>query len=135
MKKLALMVSVPFLMGLLGSVFGMEDEHFPLIGKVNMKYLREESSRISKTVKLDVIMSSDVANDSAEEEKSFDPLTLPNEVTLDFIFQNFQQLKEILDRWKESYDGAKINVKAWIDDPSHRERVNGFDFIDFKTEA
>ena len=58
MKKLALMVSIPFLMGLLGSVFGMEDEHFPLIGKVNMKYLREESSRISKTVKLDVIMSS-----------------------------------------------------------------------------
>ncbi len=65
-------------MGFLCSVSAMEEEHFPLIGKVNMRYLREEGSRISKTVKLDVIMSSDVANDSAEEEKSFDPLTLPN---------------------------------------------------------
>jgi hypothetical protein len=77
-KKLALTFSIPFLMGFLCSVSAMEEEHFPLIGKVNMRYLREEGSRISKTVKLDVIMSSDVANDSAEEEKSFDPLTLPN---------------------------------------------------------
>ena len=113
----------------------MEEEHFPLIGKVNMRYLREESSKIGKTVRLNVTLSSSLVNDTAEEEKSFESLNLPNEVTLEFIFENFQHLKEILDRWQESYDGAKICVKAWIEDPSHKERVNGFDFIDFKAEA
>jgi hypothetical protein len=135
MKKFALMLSIPFLMSFLCSLAAMEEEHFPLIGKVNMRYLREESSKIGKTVRLDVTLSSSLANDTAEEEKSFESLSLPSEVTIEFIFQNFQHLKEILDRWQDSYDGAKICVKAWIEDPSHKERVNGFDFIDFKADA
>lgn len=135
MKKLALALFAPFLMG---SLLAMEEDHCPLIGRVNMSFLKEKSQEAGKSVKLDIKVTSPEKGDAIEEEASLDPSVLPAELTISLLYQYFPHLQEIFAKWSTNYDGARINVKAWIDDPkytSYNFGVTGFDYIEFEHKS
>ncbi len=132
MKKLALALFAPFLMG---SLLAMEEEHCPLIGKVNMNLLKERSQAVGKGVKLDIRITPPEKGDAIEEETSLESSLLPTELTLSLLYQYFPDLQEIFAKWSTDYDGARINIRAWIDDPAYTAYnfgVTGFDYIEFE---
>jgi len=140
MKKLALALFAPFLMGALFAMEEMPDpfeQRHSLVGPTNMAFLKSEARKIGKNITLDVkiIPIQKGERGVAEDELSFDPDTLPEEVTLKFVLTNFQRLNQLLIIWKNaSLDGAKVELRASFDDASQKFKVRGADYIDFKPE-
>lgn len=143
MKKLASTSLIALLLAPACLLSAMEAERDPLnpphrlIGPVSMQYLKTEAGKIHKNVVFDVkiIPVARGGADVAGDEMSFDPESLPTQVTLDFVLANFSRLKELLITWKgANLDGAKVELKASFDDPSQKFKVSGADYIDFKPE-
>ncbi|MES2608348.1 MAG: hypothetical protein V4544_06435 [Pseudomonadota bacterium] len=108
----------------------------PLIGGITMNYLTQECVNKQCEMSMSASLCSLNTNEEIKEENNaINLIGWDGELTIKKLLQFFPHLAEILKKWESNeestIEGAKIKVVAWINDISHKEKINGFDYITF----